>query len=211
MNSRHPAQARSGVPLHLVPNCGTDGATVDQAPGPGSFKRHPLWRVLCLNGLTVFHYVVGCAAILAAYRSYPIVGWPVGLAYFVFATVQFYVLMPLVVCPGCVYRTVRGGRCPSGLNLISARLCPPSASAIEFRERTHGPLCQSSLGLLSWVLPVPLALPGLIVSLSGMAAIITTTVAVLTVVRLAIVTRHALCSHCLAQRWCPVVRLRRAA
>jgi hypothetical protein len=199
------------VPLHLVPNCGLEGAAADQTPASKAFRRYPLWSVLCLNGLTVAHYAVGCAAILAAYRSHPVIAWPVGLAYFVFAIVQLYVLMPLVVCPGCVYRTVPGGRCASGLNLISARLCPPSASAIEFQERTHGLLCQSSLNLLSWVLPIPLALPGLAASWSVKAAVLTAAAAVLTVVRLAAGARHARCSHCLAQRWCPVVRLRRAA
>ena len=208
MDSRHPARARSGGTLHLVPNPGQENASADEAR---SFRRYPLWRVLCLNGLTVGHYFLGCGAILVAYRSYPLVGWPLGLAYLVFAVVQLYVLMPLVVCPGCVYRSVRDGRCPSGLNLISARLCPPSASAIEFRERTHGTLCQSSLCLWSWVLPVPLALPGLAVSFSWLAATLTAIVTALTVIRLALVTKRAVCSHCLARRWCPVVRTRRAA
>jgi hypothetical protein len=196
------------VALHLVPNTGQENASADEAR---SFRRYPLWRVLCLNGLTVAHYFLGCAAILLAYRSYPVLGWPLGLGYLVFAFVQLYVLMPLVVCPGCVYRSVRDGRCPSGLNLISARLCPPSASAIEFRQRTHGALCQSSLCLWSWVLPVPLALPGLALSFSWLAATLTATVAALAVIRLALVTKRAVCSHCLARRWCPVVRTRRAA
>jgi hypothetical protein len=204
-------QSRSGVPLHLVPNCGSEGAPADDQPGPRSFRRYPLWRVLSLNGLTVVHYAAGCAAVLVAYRSHPLIAWPIAIAYLVFAMVQFYVLMPLVVCPGCVYRTIQGGRCASGLNLISARFCPPSAGATEFRERTHGPTCQSSLNLLSWVLPIPLALPGLAVSWSATAAVLTAAVVALAAARLAVVTRHALCSHCLAQRWCPVVRLRRAA
>ena len=182
MDSRRPAQTRSGATLHLVPSGGQASAAPDEAR---SFRRYPLWRVLCLNGLTVAHYLLGCAAILLAYRSYPLVGWPCGLAYLVFATVQLYVLMPLVVCPGCVYRSVRGGRCPSDLNLLSARLCAPSPSALEFQERSHGALCQSSLCLWAWVVPVPLALPGLVVSFSWLAATLTATVAALALIRLA--------------------------
>jgi hypothetical protein len=196
------------VALHLVANTGQDEPGAAEAR---AFRRYPLWRVLCLNGLTVLDYVVGCAAILLAYRSYPIVGLPVGLAYLVFAVVQLYVLMPLVVCPGCVYRTVVNGRCPSGLNLISARLCPPSPNALEFRERAHGALCQNSLCLWSLVLPVPLALPGVILSFSWLAVVLTATVAVLAVLRLSKVGRRAVCAHCLARRWCPVVRARQAA
>ena len=150
--------------------------------------------MLALNGLTVVHYLVGGAAILAAYRDYPIVGWPLGMAYLVFAMVQLYVLMPQVVCPGCVYRTIRDGRCPSGLNLISARLAPPAASAVEFGQRTHGALCQSSLCLWSWLLPVPLALPGLALSFSWTAATLTAVVAVLAVARMTVVARVAVCS-----------------
>ena len=207
MDSRHLAQARRSATLHLVPDAGkesvgNESAGVDETPFSRSFRRYPLWRVLGLNGLTVAHYLVGCGAILVAYQSYPIVGWPIGLAYFVFAVVQFYVLMPLVVCPGCVYRTVRGGRCASGLNLISARLCRPSATATAFRERTHGALCQSRLNLASWVAPPPLALPGLALFFSWTAATLTLIVVGLVVVRLWVV-RSAVCPHCLARRWCP--------
>jgi hypothetical protein len=216
VDSRHYAQARRGATLHLVPDAGKESAGkesagVDETPGSRSFKRYPLWRVLGLNGLTVAHYLVGCGAILIAYRSYPILGWPIGLAYFVFAVVQLYVLTPLVVCPGCVYRTVRGGRCASGLNLISARLCSPSPGAMGFEERSHGVICESSLCLWSLVLPVPLALPGLALSFSWLALALMVAVAMLTVIRLAVVVRRATCPHCLARRWCPVVRAGQSA
>ena len=224
MDSRHPARERSGVTLHLVPNAGHEGAggeepsgTLEEpagahreSAGARPFRRYPLWRVVALNGLTVVHYLVGGGAILAAYRDYPIVGWPLGVAYLVFAMVQLYVLMPQVVCPGCVYRTIRDGRCPSGLNLISARLAPPAASAVEFGQRTHGALCQSSLCLWSWLMPVPLALPGLVVSFSWTAASLTAVVAALAVARLTIVARVAVCPHCLARRWCAEASAHRA-
>ena len=232
MGSHHPARAGSGTPLHLVPgtgrndagrnDAGRDDAGRDDARGSGriggeeasgsrSFRRYPLWWVLGLNGLTVAHYVVGCCAILAAYRDSPFIGWPVGLAYLVFAMVQLYVLMPLVVCPGCVYRSIRGVRCATGLNLVSARLCPASPGAIGFEQRAHGALCENSLCLWAWVLPVPLALPGLVLSFSWLALALMVAVAALTVLRLAVVARRAVCPHCLARRWCPVVRSRQAA
>ena len=210
VDSRRPAQTRSGVTLHLVSGSGQEGAA-GETQGPQAFRRYPLWRVLGLNALTLVHYVVGCAAILVAYQSYPVLAWPLGLAYLVFAVVQLYMLMPLVVCPGCVYRTVRDGRCPSGLNLVSARLCPPSPNAIEFRERSHGALCQSSLCLWSWILPVPLAVPALAVSFSWPALALTAIVSVLALMRLTLVERLAVCSHCLARRWCVVGRTRRPA
>ena len=211
MDSRHLAQARRGTALRLVPNAGNDSGGVDETPDSRSFRRYPLWRVVGLNGLTVAHNLVGCAAILIAYHGYPVLGWPIGVAYLVFALVQFYVLKPLVVCPGCIYRDVRGGRCASGLNLISARLCPPSPGAMGFKERSQGLVCESRLFRWSVVLPVPLALPGLALSFSRLALVLMAAVAVLTVVRSAVVVRRATCPRCLARRWCPVVRAGHAA
>jgi len=211
VDSRHPARARSGPTLHLVQGTGGDAVDAGRTPEPRAFRRYPLWRVLGLNLLTLGHYLVGCAAVLAAYRSYPVVGWPLGVGYLVFAVVQLYVLMPLVVCPGCVYRTMRRARCASGLNLLSARLCPPAPPPGGFEERGNGAMCQNSLCLWSWILPVPFALPGLVLSFSWQALGLTVAVAVLATVRIAVVERLAVCPHCLARRWCPVERARRAA
>ena len=205
MDSRHPARAKSGATLHLVPSVEPPANPGDQAPGPRPFRRFALWRVLSLDGLAVLHYTAGCLAILAAYRGHPVLAWPLGLTYLVFATVQLFVLMPLVVCPGCVYRTIRDGRCPSGLNLISARLCPPSPNALEFRERSHGALCQSKLTWWSWIAPLPLALPGLALSFSWTAAAPTALVVALIAIR-RLASRRAVCPHCLAHRWCPASR-----
>ena len=209
MNSRHPARARSGVTLYLVPGTGDEGDVATGAPKSRSFRRYPLWRVLLTNGLTFVHYVVGASAIVFAYPNYPILGWPIGLAYFVYAAVQLYVLMPLVVCPSCVYRGIQGGRCPSGLNLISARLSRAPMQTAGFDTRTEGTLCQSSLCLWSLVVPLPIALPGLAISFSWMGLALSVAVAVLAAVRLTGVFRLVVCSHCLARRWCPVARARR--
>ena len=234
MDARRSARARSGAPLRLVPNAdrpkqtGADssGAPASQRPpgapdlqhAPGASatlqpqatrprRRLPLWQVGALNGLTVAQYLVGCAAVVLAYRRFPIVGLPVGLAYLVYAMTQHYVLMPLVVCPGCVYRTVRDGRCPHGLNLVSALLCEQSPAAGEFQQRTQGTLCSKRLELVSWLAPLPLVVPGLVLSFSATAALLAALVAVLILVRRMLVSK-AVCPHCLARRWCPEGRLR---
>jgi hypothetical protein len=197
--------------LYLVPGSGSGNESVAAAQPSLLLRRYPLWRVLCLNGLTVAHYVIGCVAVLVAYRSYPLLGWPIGLAYLVFALVQLYLLMPLVVCPGCVYRTVHGGRCARGLNVVSARLCSSSTGLTGFRERSHGAFCQSNMCLWAWALPVPLALPGVCVSFSWQALTLTTAVSVLTILWLTVTVRRVVCLHCLARRWCPLTRERQAA
>ena len=211
MDSRHPGRARSGVTLHLVPNTGRESASGDEPSRCAVVQALPAVAGTVAQRPDRHAVSLGCAAILAAYRSVPLVAWPVGLAYLVFAMVQLYMLMPLVVCPGCVYRTLSDGRCPSGLNLISAKLCPPSAGAFEFGERAHGALCQSSLCLWSWIAPVALALPALALWFSWTAATLVAIVAVLAVLRLTFVARVAVCPHCLARRWCPAARTQRAA
>jgi hypothetical protein len=208
VNSRHPARARSGVTLHVVSGSGQEAGTTESAQKQTSFRRYPLWRVLLANGLTLIHYVAGAGAIVLAYRSLPIVGWPVGLAYFVYAVVQLYVLMPLVVCPGCVYSGIEDGRCPIGLSVISARFFRDPAQRTAFDARTQGALCQSNLCLVSLVAPVPLAVPGLILSFSWPGMALTAAVAALVTARLAGAYRRVVCAHCLARRWCPVGRSR---
>ena len=196
--------------LHVESGGGEAEAEADGAGMPRSFRRYPLWRVLVVNGLTVIHYVAGASAIVFAYPNHPILGWPIGLAYLVYAMVQLYVLMQLLVCPGCVYRSIQGGRCPSALNLISARLRAPAQMA-GFETRAQGALCQSSLCLWALLVPLPIALPGLVISFSWAGLAFSLRVATLTMVRLAGVFRLVVCSHCLARRWCPVAKARRLA
>jgi hypothetical protein len=200
----------TGAPItdhQVAPHAGAPSVRTAQASDARSLRHFPLWEVVALNGLTVVQYLAGCAAIVLAYRRAPIVGLPVGLAYLVFAAVQCYVFKPLVVCPGCVYRSLGDGRCPTGLNLVSAAFCRPSASAREFRERCNGALCPSRLSLASWLAPLPLALPGLVVWFSWTAAALAALVATLAVARL-LVVRAAVCPRCLARRWCPASRPR---
>jgi hypothetical protein len=210
VDPRHPARHKSDVALHLVPTTGSQAAESDHRPAVSLFRRYPVWRVIALDVFTVAHFALGCAAILIAWRWQPIVAWPVGLAYLVFATVQSFVLMPLVVCPGCVYRAVSGGRCPTGLNLLSARLCPPVTDTAEFRRRTCGPLCQTSLSLCSWVFPLPVALAGVALHLSWPAAVLTAALVASLPLRV-VIGRAAVCPRCLSRRWCPAARVVRAA
>ncbi len=210
MGSRHPARHKSDAALHLVPTAGIKPDEGDHRPAASSFRRYPLWRVVGLDALTAGHFALGCAAILVAWRAQPIVAWPVGLAYLVFATVQSFALAPLVVCPGCVYRAVAGARCPSGLNLLSARLCPPASDTAEFRRRTCGPLCQTSLSLVSWTFPLAMTLAGCVVHLSWPAVVLVAALAASLALRV-LVGRAAVCPHCLSRRWCPVARALRAA
>lgn len=207
MGSRHPARRRSDVGLHLVANAGLR-PEAEGRPRARSFRRYPLWRVLGLDAFAVAHYLLGCAALLVAWRAEPVIAWPLGLAYFVFATTQLFVLKPLLICPGCVYRTLHGGRCPSALNLLSARLGPPAPAALEFQRRSLGCGCQTNLALCSWLLPLPVALTGLILDPSRTSALLVAALGASVPLRW-LVDRSGVCPHCLARRWCSAARVRR--
>jgi hypothetical protein len=210
VDPRHPARHKSDASLRLVPTAGSVSCEGDhRAPLP-SLRRYPLWRVVGLDCLTVTHFALGGAAVLLAWRTQPLVAWPVGLAYLVFAAVQTFVLTPLVVCPGCVYRAVAGARCPSGLNLLSARLCPPAGDTAEFRRRTCGSFGQTSLSLCSWAFPVAATAAGFAVHFWWPAAVLTAALAASLTLRV-ILERTAVCPRCLSRRWCPVAHAVRAA
>ena len=93
-----------------------------EGDGPQLYKEYPLASVAAYNGATLAHDALGALGMIVGYGKWPALGWTLGLAYLVFAVVQMYVLMPLMVCPGCVYRRMDGARCISALNLVSAKI-----------------------------------------------------------------------------------------
>lgn len=199
--SRVSARSRAGM-LHLVPPC-------EQEPSAGvraartSLRRYSVWAVAAYNAITVVHYLFGATAVIIAYPRQPAFSWPFALAYLLFSVIQFYLLMPATVCPGCVYRTVPGSRCVSGLNVLSAILRPRAGNVREFQERSRGLGCHNAFLLAAFGLPVVVVLPGLVLFFSWTALAFWLALASLLVVRVEVILRHAGCPHCLARRWCP--------
>jgi len=203
---RSSSRAQTRPVLHLVPSGGSGEPAGAQAHHSHSLRRFGLASVLFYNGLTLAHYLTGAGVLLAAYRERPFLAWPLALAYLVFAVVQFYVLMPLCVCPGCVYRSISGSRCVAGLNALSARLRPSAGAVAEFEERSQGVLCHNTLYVAALVAPPLLAIPGLVLAFSWLTASLAGVVLLLIAVRVEVVFRHLGCPHCLARRWCPNAR-----
>ena len=102
----------------------------------------------------------GTAGILLGYAAWPAVAWTVGRVYAVFAFGQMYVLMPLAVCPSCVYRRMEGSRCIAALNQLSAKMTV-ARDPRDFPKRAQGILCHNNLYMASLVLPLTLVLPAL--------------------------------------------------
>ncbi len=111
----------------------------------GVHRRYPLRDVALYNGVTLLHFGVATLGLLVAYDRWPVVAWVLAMAYLIVAFGQMYVVMPLVVCSACVYTTMPGARCVSGMNVVAARL-GLRAPAEEFEaRRTKGPPTTSSI------------------------------------------------------------------
>jgi hypothetical protein len=168
----------------------------------GTYKRYPLRNVLMYNGTTVAHFALGCLGIILGYDRWPRLGWVLGLVYLVFALAQMYLLMPLMVCPSCVYRRLGGSRCVSALNLVSARLVAPT-DADDFPNRGKGGLCHNNLYIASLATPLVLMLPALVLNFSALLLGIFVVIVGLFAFRMFVLFPRFACGCCAARRQCP--------
>lgn len=67
------------------------------------YRKYPLSSVLTYNLATVLHFVLGGIGIVLGYSFSSWAGICLGALYLAFAFVEMYVMMPLTVCPNCVY------------------------------------------------------------------------------------------------------------
>jgi len=86
------------------------------------YKRYPVSSILIYNGSTILHFLLGGIGIMVGYYFSSWAGYVFGSLYLVFSSVEMYVLMPLVVCPSCVYYRMEGSLCISGLNLVAKKI-----------------------------------------------------------------------------------------
>ncbi|MEI6725213.1 MAG: hypothetical protein WCN81_03185 [Actinomycetes bacterium] len=164
--------------------------------------RYPLANIVIYNGVTLAHFGLGAAGIVLGYARWPTAAWTIGLVYLVFALGQMYVLMPLSVCPSCVYRRLEGARCVSAMNLVSARIAP-LADEGDFGRRAEGALCHNHLYMASLVAPLVIILPALVFAFSWALLALLLAVAALLALRLFVVFPRVACGVCAAKGRCP--------
>lgn len=166
-------------------------------------RRYPLRDVALYNGVTLLHFGLATLGLLVAYDRWPVLAWVLAIVYLLVALGQMYVVMPLVVCTACVYATMPGSRCVSGMNLIAARLgrrAPPE----EFEaRRTKGVLSHNKLYMGSLIAPIPLLAIGLVFNFSALALAALLAVAALLSFRILVVFKRVACPHCAAKGRCP--------
>ena len=166
------------------------------------YSRYPVSSVLIYNGSTILHFLLGGFGIALGYSFSPWVGYTFGILYFVFSFVEMYVVMPLTVCPNCVYYRAKDWFCVSGLNVLSKKIAK-EGDLKDFPERAEGLFCPNNLYLASLIVPILAMIPALMVNLSVALLLIFLAVAGLLLFRFFIIFPKVACLHCRAKYECP--------
>jgi hypothetical protein len=166
------------------------------------YTRYPLSSFLIYEGATILHFVLGGVGIILGYSFSSWAGYIVGSAYLVFAFVQMYVIMPLTVCPNCVYYRMNDARCISGLNIISKRIAK-EGDLKDLTKRGEGLFCHNNLYMAALVVPIIAMIPALILNLSLVLLLIFLAVVGLLLFRIFVVFTRIACVHCSAKNVCP--------
>ncbi len=128
------------------------------------YKRYPTSSVLIYNGSTVLHFLLGGIGIVLGYE-FSGIAYAFGILYFALAMAEMYVLMPLKVCPSCVYYRLDDSLCISGVNLVSRRIAKERDSA-AFGDRAKGLLCPNNLYMAALGIPIIAMIPALVINFS---------------------------------------------
>jgi hypothetical protein len=168
---------------------------------PGLYRRYPASSVLAYDGVTVAHYLLGTAGILLGYGQ-TLEAYIAGLAYMAFAFGQMYIIMPMTVCPNCVYYGLEGSRCVSGNNLLARRL-GRKGSMDDFGKRAGRPLSHNKLYMASFILPIVAIVPGLVLEFSLVVLGLLLAVVGLLLLRFFVIFPKVACIHCMMKHRCP--------
>jgi hypothetical protein len=166
------------------------------------YKKYPWRNIFIYNGATALHFGLGGAGILLGYRFWGWIGSALGFAYLIFAFGEMYLLMPLKVCPNCVYRRLKGSLCISGMNVISSKLVK-AGRASDFAKRAQGALCPNNLYLAALIFPILALIPALVFHFSWSLLLILGLVIGLLAFRFFIIFPKLACLHCHAKFVCP--------
>ncbi|MFC2018571.1 hypothetical protein ACFLU4_01270 [Chloroflexota bacterium] len=166
-----------------------------------TYTRYPLSSVLSYNGVTVLHYLLGGFGIVLGYNLSGL-SYLFGALYLAFALIQMYLLLPLTVCPNCVYYRMSGSFCISGMNLVSKKIAK-EGKLEDLPKRAKGPFCYNNLYLAALIIPIAAMIPALILNFSFILLAVLLVVVGLLLFRFFFVFTHVACVHCAAKTICP--------
>lgn len=167
-----------------------------------TYERYPAWSVLVYNGTTVVHFLAGGFGIWLAYGQSSWTGYTFGLLYLLLALAEMYILMPLAVCPNCVYYRMKGSLCISGMNVFSRRVAR-AGKAKNFPKRAAGVFCPNNLYLASLIAPIVAVIPALIACFSALLLAVVLFLVALLAFRFFVIFPKIACIHCRAKYVCP--------
>lgn len=166
------------------------------------YTRYPLSSIMIYNGSTVIHYLLGGIGIIIGYNFSSWAGSISGALYLAFSFIEMYIIMPLTVCPNCVYYKIENSLCISGLNVVSKKIAK-EGNPKNFAKRAEGILCFNNMYLAALIIPIIAIVPALIVNFSLPLLIIFLTLIALFVFRFFVLFTKIACLHCRAKYICP--------
>ncbi len=173
-----------------------------EKPKAKLYTRYPVSSPIIYNASTILHFVLGGLGIMLGYGFSAWAGYTFGGLYLVFAFAEMYVLMPLTVCPQCVYYRAKDALCVSGLNLLSRKLAK-AGDPKDFAKRAEGMFCPNNLYIASLAIPILAIIPALIINFSVVLLLIFLAVVGLLLFRFFIIFPKIACVHCSAKFKCP--------
>ena len=166
------------------------------------FPKFPLYRVLIYEFTTIFHFIIGGLGLILGY-TFLSWGYLIGTIYLIFAFLQMYILMPLTVCPNCIYYRMENSRCVSGLNKISRKIAKEGKSE-DFPKRAEGLFCYNNIYMVGLFFPIIGIIPALILNFSLIILILLLVVLGLLIFRFFVIFPKIACLHCSAKYTCPI-------
>jgi hypothetical protein len=174
---------------------------MEEGSGPELYKTYPKSSQLTYNLTTIVHFVLGGLGIMMGY-GWTAYSWLAGIVYMAIAFGQMYIMMPLVVCPNCVYYRMEDGTCVSGMNRVSRRIAK-EGKAEDFPKRAGGPLSHNKFYMGSLIFPIVALLPALYLNFSLELLLIWAAVLGIMLFRVFVVFKKVACVHCMAKKRCP--------
>ena len=174
----------------------------ESKPRAKLYQKYSFSRVFIYEFSTILHYLIGGLGLIIGY-TFLWLGYLIGLIYIVFAFLQMYILMPLTVCPNCVYYRMKDSRCVSGLNIISRKLAK-EGNPDDFPKRAAGLFCYNNIYMAALFFPIVASVPALIFNFSLFLLIPFLIVIGLLIFRFFVIFPKIACLHCHAKYTCPI-------
>jgi hypothetical protein len=166
------------------------------------YTRYPFLSIMIYNGSTIIHYLLGGIGIIMGYSFLSWVGYLLGILYILFSLFEMYIIMPLTVCPNCIYHTLDNSLCISGLNVFSKKISK-KGNPNNFSKRAEGLFCFNNMYITALMIPMIAIIPALIINFSILLLIIFLALTALLVFRFFVIFTKIACLHCRAKYKCP--------